>query len=198
MRIKVLDIALPFFTTFQLVHKRIQKKLPSWPIESSGYYQKSIALCIIAQVPKILYGQWWNRAKNKIRNKTKLSVLLAFQSSRGGNKIYNRTTTTTTDTKKLVAGKKPPKNDRNEKRNSMPIGLNSNHIKRIILLKFVLLDFLSNENHSNLTMRTGKWSTFVVRPSVRSFVRSGAPKYFHWVATCLMYKETWNITHWTQ
>lgn len=74
-----------------------------------------------------------------------------------------------TQKKELVAGKKSPKNDRNEKRNSMPIGLNSNHIKRIILLKFVLLDFLSNENHSNLTMRTGKWSTFVVRPFVRSF-----------------------------
>lgn len=49
MRIKVLDIVLPFFTMFQLIHKRNRKNsssTSSWLMVSSGWQTANRLLCI--------------------------------------------------------------------------------------------------------------------------------------------------------
>lgn len=183
MRIKVLDIVLPFFTMFQLIHKRNRKNSSSssWLIVSSGWQTTNRLLCIHilcvkcmrwynTQVSKISnqffsfcsIGHRWNeadRTQNSVKKKWKPKVLLAFQSSLEQEiKFTNKNEWTE------QMNDNESQTERDEEGKGMEFNahrlviLNSNHIKRKILFsaKKTFLDFSRTKIGPNLSMAIGK------------------------------------------
>lgn len=141
MRIKVLDIVLPFLLCFNWsiketgreneakAEERAHRKNASWPIESSGYELESIGcLCVSLHTSSefrfffALLLLWSMMKRSRKQNPTQNEqpkVLLAFQSSRAGNKIYNQYIYT----HEFVIDDAEKKMYKWTKRNRMPIGL---------------------------------------------------------------------------
>lgn len=104
MRIKVLDIVLPFLLCFNWsiketdgeeegknIEEERDEKNASWPIESSGYELESFVYRYIGSENSFWSMMKRSRKQNPAQNEQP-KVLLAFQSSRAGNKIYNQYT----------------------------------------------------------------------------------------------------------